>query len=265
MEWLISPKYLVKLVDEINEVIWKEIWWYKKVLFYIKRWHETNEEYNMNYWENFPIKYQNDSENIDLLATINEMPNDIILKIAIDLWIETPDFLPSIPTFKNDLKENYKTSFQSFEKALKQVEESPDMAVWLANSTLESIIKHILNNENIWIKLDKNKTLYKLVEDILKEFKMYPSKEAQKEIKAIWSWLLNASKHIEELRSNKTLSHWKIWEDYIINDALYAYFVINSISTIWIFLISFYNKKYKKVEDKSNDNFDDISVEDIPF
>lgn len=265
MDWIVSPKYLVKLVDEINDVIWKEIWWYKKVLFYIKRWHQTNEEYNMNYRENFPIKYQNDSENIDLLATINEMPNDIILKIAIDLWIETPDFLPSIPTFRNNLKENYKTSFQSFEKAFKQVEENPDMAVWLANSTLESIIKHILEDDNISINLDKKKTLYKLTEDILKEFSMFPSKEAMSEIKLIWSSLLNASKHIEELRSNKTLSHWKIWEDYIVNDSLYAYFIINSVSTIWMFLISFYNKKYNKIIESNNDNIDEISVEDIPF
>ncbi len=265
MEWLISPKYLVKLIDEINDVIWKEIWWYKKVLFYIKRWHETNEEYNMNYWENFPIKYQNDTNNIDLLATINEMPNNIILKIAIDLWIETPDFIPLIPTFRNNLKDSYKTSFQSFEKAFKEVEDNPDMAVWLANSTLESIIKHILKDEKISANLDKNKTLYKLTEDILREFSMFPSKEAMNEIKTIWSSLLNASKHIEELRSNKTLSHWKILEDYIVNDSLYAYFIINAVSTIWIFLISFYNKKYKKIENSDNKEFEEISVEDIPF
>jgi hypothetical protein len=230
MEWIISPKYLVKLVDDINDIIWEEIWWYKKVLFYVKRWHEFDEQ---SYWENFPIIYQWDTKNIDLLWTLNEMPNDIILKIAIDLWIETPDFIPLIPTFKNNLKESYKKPFQSFEKAFKQIEENPDMAIWLANSTLESIIKHILADNEISIKLDKNKTLYKLTEDILKEFKMYPSKEAQKEIKAIWSWLLNASKHIEELRSNKTLSHWKTKEDYVIDDPLYAYFIINSVSTIW--------------------------------
>lgn len=268
MEWVVSPKYLVKLVDKINEVIWQEVWGYKKVLFYIKRWQEHGDENDFNnYWENFRIHY-NDWGKIDLLQTIEWMTDEIILKIAIDLWIDTPDFLPAIPVFKNDLKENYKTAFESFEKALKQIEDNPDLAVWLANSTLESIIKHILSDENLSKKLDKSKTLYDLTGDILSEFKMYPLKEAQKEIKVIWSSLLNASKHIEELRSNKTMSHWKMEEDYVINDSLYAYFIVNSISTIGIFLISFYNKKYKKFIEESEKNkvkVEDIRIDDIQF
>ncbi len=72
------------------------------------------------------------------------MNGELLLKIAIDLSIETPDFIPSIPIFRNEIKVNYSNASNSFEKAFKDIEEHPDIAVRLANSALESIIKEIL-------------------------------------------------------------------------------------------------------------------------
>jgi len=48
----------------------------------------------------------------------------------------------------------------------------------------------------------------------------------------------------------------------MVEDSLYAVFIINSISTVGLFLISFYEKKYKN-NLKENDK--DVLVEDIPF
>lgn len=261
MEEIISPKYIMKLIDKLEPLIWKEFSSYKNVRNYINKWHQDD----WNFWENFHLYFKdNHNKEIDLNTTLHEMPMELVLQIAIDMWIETPDFIPCIPTFRNDLKENYKTAFDSFDKAFKQVEQNPDLAVTLANSTLESIIKHIMQEDWIKTKINNNKTLYDLTWEILKEFKLFPSKEAQEEIRVIWSWLLSAAKHIEELRSNKTLSHWKTKEDYIIDDPLYAYFIVNSVSTVWLFLMSFYNKKYKKEEEINHKN-DEISIDDIPF
>ena len=66
------------------------------------------------------------------------------LKVAIDMGIETPDYIPSIPTFRNKIKENYKNASETFEKAFREVEKDPSLAIGLANSVLESIIKDIL-------------------------------------------------------------------------------------------------------------------------
>lgn len=266
----ISPKYIMELTERLEQALWNEFPTskYKKVLFYIKKWHEKDDSGFNNYWENFYIYYKDDNQKeIDLNRTLNEMPSDLILKIAIDLWVETPDFIPCISVFKNDLKESYKTAFNSFEKALKQIEQNPDLAVSLANSTLESIIKHILQDENLSTKLNKNNTTYDLTQDILKEFKIFPNKESQDEIKVIWNWLLKACQSIEKLRSDKTLSHWKVKDDYIIEEPLYAYFIVNSVSTIWLFLMNFYKEKYKKEEklEEKEIIIDEINIDDIPF
>lgn len=60
------------------------------------------------------------------------------------MGIETPDYIPSIPTFRNKIKENYKNASETFEKAFREVEKDPSLAIGLANSVLESIIKDIL-------------------------------------------------------------------------------------------------------------------------
>lgn len=260
-----TPMYLMQLIDKLEPAIWKAFPTskYRNVQYYIEKWHQTDDS-SYDYRENFQIHKRNDG-NIDLLPTLHGMDGELLLKIAIDMGIETPDFIPSIPTFKNDLKENYKTAFEFFEKALKQIEENPDLAIGLANSTLESIIKHILQDKRISIKLDKKKTLYNLTQDILKSFEMFPRKEeTQNEVKAIGSSLLNIAQNIEALRSNKTTFHGKTAQDHVIDDPMYAYFVVNAISTVALFLLSFYKKKYSS-EEKKKQEYTEIRSEDLPF
>lgn len=256
-----KPDYQMKLIDDIEKNIWEKYSSYKKVELYIKKWHNciesdyrTGEEFC-----NFNIIYSN--SNVDLLSTLHNIDEEILIKIAIDLGIETPDFIPSIPTFKNILKSEYKVAGESFEKAFQQIEEHPDIAVGLANSTLESIIKEIIKNNAIKTKYDSNKTLYSLINDLLKEFQLFPSSNMPKEIKTIGSSLLNISKNIEELRSDKTKFHGKIEDDYVINDSLYAYFIINCVTTIGLFLDSFFNKIILRVTNINNSSEDD----NVPF
>lgn len=109
------------------------------------------------------------------------MDGQLLLQIAIDLGIETPDFLPSVPIFKNELKKHYSTAKQSFDIASKDVLDRPDVAIGMANSTLESIIKTILNDLDI--TYNKNNTLYKLTEEVLGYFGMFPDKTLPSEIK----------------------------------------------------------------------------------
>ena len=254
MENEISPKYLMDLISKIEKELWKQFGSYKNVRFYIEKWQEGDTFGG----ENFYI-FEKEEDKIDLVKTLHDMDSETLIKIAIDLGIETPGFIPSIPIFKNILKESYPSAFNSFEKAIKQVIDHPDVAIGLANSTLESIIKEILlyleiNNDSI-----KNKTLYELTNLILKEFRFYPSKDMPTEIRDIGSSLLKINKKIEELRSNKTDFHGKTSSDYKINDPLYAYFIVNTITTIGLFLDNFFKAKISQQDKIENEN------EDIPF
>lgn len=259
MNEIISPKYQMFLVNQIHDKIWKEY----KTNFYIKKWHKYEEAYNWNdYWENFKIYYFENGK-LDLKSTLHSMNGDDLIKIAIDLGIDTPDFIPSVPTFKNVIKEEYENVYETFTKALKNIEQEPSLAIGLINSTFESLIKEILKDERISSQLRGSETLYKLVQLILKEFGLN-DETFPIEAKTISSSLLALSQSIEKLRSEKTIFHGKTREDVLIDDSIYAYLVVNSMTTIALFLYSFYNKKYPKQKvEVENQILND--EDDLPF
>lgn len=253
MNDLISPKYQMKLTKDVEDGIWKEYSSYKQVRNYIEKWHEHD---GQNYdWENFPLILNDDK--IDLNATLHSVPGEILLKIAIDLGVDTPDFIPSIPTFKNSIKSDYKTAYDTFTKAYKQIETDPSTAIGLANSALESIIKEILRDDRIANKIKGTETLYKLSSIILKEFNLTDT-EHPKEIKTIGNSLLAINQAIEKLRSEKTNFHGKTNDDYLIEDSMYTYFIINSVSTVGLFLNTFYKTKFQKTKSE-------FTADDLPF
>ena len=257
MNELISPKYQMQLIKEVIAGIWKEFSTYDDVTFYIKKWHQADQEWNSS-WQNFNIHYFQTGK-IDLKSTLHSMNGEDLLKIAIDLGVDTPDFIPSIPMFKNEIKESYENVYDTFTKALKNIEEEPDIALGLANSTFESLIKEILKDERMATKLNGGETLYKLTQIVLKEFKLSTT-DFPAEIKTISSSLLAISQAIEKLRSERTNFHGKTKDDLIIDDSIYVYLIVNSLTTVGLFLKSFYNKKFPatKVESAATDD-------DLPF
>jgi len=58
-------------------------------------------------------------------------------------------------------------------------------------------------------------------------------------------------------------THGKTAEDYIIDDPLYAKFIVNSVTTIGLFLLNFYGSKY--ANKNGYDPHYDVSEDDIPF
>lgn len=255
----ISPRYQMSLIDQIEKKIWELYSSYNRVTQYIKKWLIVYDDYTGE--SNFIIKYKKEST-IDLSETLSEMDGELLLKIAIDLGIDTPDFIPMIPTFKNEIKGSYDTANSTFDKAFKLIYEDPSTAIGLANSALESIFKHILSDTRISINWNKNDTLYSLARSIFKEFKLSGLDENYSpEIKSIGTSLLSICQSIEKLRSDKTLFHGKQNEDIIINDPMYTFFIINSVCTIGKFCISFYEKNYP-----TNDNENTVyDGSDFPF
>lgn len=256
----ISPKYQMHLVDDVEKAIWAKYLSYKKVRFYMEKWHIVEDDRN-SHWENFRIVEKENTE-IDLLSTLHTIDGENLIKIAIDLGVETPDFIPSIPIFRNEIKSSFETASATFERAFKQIEEHPDIAVGLANSALESIIKEIHKDERLGTKTKDGETLYGLAQNLLKEFQIYPNSDLPVEIKTMGSALLSVSQSIEKLRSEKTNFHGKTNDDYFIRDPLYAYFVVNSVVTVGLFLNSFYRKKYPKPETKATN---ESESDDLPF
>lgn len=252
MDDLISPKYQMQLANSVEKAIWEEYKSDKLVGLYIDKWYKSNFDpygFNNNFWENFKIAKTFNGE-IDLTLTVHSMSGTDLLKIAIDLGVDTPDFIPSIPTFRNELKSDYKTAYDTFTKAYKQIDTDPSIAVGLANSALESIIKEILKDERIGNKISGNETLYKLTTKILKEFNI-TNDDHPVEIKTIGSSLLSINQAIEKLRSEKTDFHGKTNDDYLISDTIYTYFIVNSVTTVGLFLISYYKTKFPKTEPES--------------
>jgi hypothetical protein len=254
---VISPKYLMKLIKEIHEAIWKEYPSYKEVSQYIEKWHEVTDDWN-DHWENFYIKYKS-SGDMDLFSTLHEIKGDILMQMAVDIGVETPDFIPSVATFRNEVKSNYLTASATFESAFKQIESHPDIAIGLANSALESIIKEILKDERVSVKCKGGATLYDLTSCLLKEFKLFPKSDLPTEIKTIGSSMLSINQAIEALRSTSTKFHGKTDSDYLVDDPIYTYFIINSVTTLGLFLNTYYKRKFPKLKVE-------IDIEDdLPF
>ncbi|MCL1943184.1 MAG: hypothetical protein FWF54_06520, partial [Candidatus Azobacteroides sp.] len=80
MDELISLKYQMKLIPEIENALWNlfSISKYKNVRFYIEKWHKS-EGYSYNdHWENFII-YETNDKNIDLTKTLHNMDGETLL------------------------------------------------------------------------------------------------------------------------------------------------------------------------------------------
>lgn len=262
MEYEISPVYRMELLKKVEKEIRNRYKNYKDVEQYM----ELNQMVYDGFGHvDFDISYFSEGKNkekINLVETLRVIAKDIpdkLLKMAIDLGIETPDFIPSIPTFRNELKADYKNASTSFEKAFQNIEEDPAESVGYANSVLESIIKEILKDQRFDIDATKL-TNGKLVKAILKEFGLSPnSPQMPDEIKSIGSSLTTVSKAIEDLRSDKTSFHGHDSDKYLIDEPLYAYFIVNACATVGLFLINFYEKKFpKEVELVNNDECNDL-------
>lgn len=239
-----SPKFELDLIKKIIHVLTSSLYDEEYITFYINKWIKTDYMGQTQYTN---IRVSRDINGfINLKETLHNTDQETLLKMAIDLGLETPDYIPLIPIFRNEIKSSHQTASVTFEKAIKQVEEHPDMAIGLANSALESIVKEILKDERIDSKIKGTETLYNLVSEILKVLKLYPNATLPDEIRQIGSSLLAVNKGIEKLRSEKTNVHGKTKEDYVVEDSLYAYFVINSVTTVGLFLNSYYKTKFPK-------------------
>ncbi len=259
-----SPRQVMKIIDLTEKEIWKNYGSYDKVLSYINRWQEPIWDVNNTGWNghdgvNFKIIYkdQNNTQ-INLIKTLNHMDDDTLFRVAVDMGVQIPNIIYAVPQIIDIAADNYKDVHTVLENAFKKVNEDPSHSIALANSALETIIKIIL--EDINPDYNRKHSLYKLSQTIVKTFKIHHNGNEIEDIRNIGSGLLNIAQSIENLRSNHTKeSHGKLADDYIIDDPLYAQFLINSVSSVGLFLINFYERKYQKKEEMIDE------CDDVPF
>lgn len=259
----ISPKYIMQLIPRVENELWGlfDSSKYKNVRRYILKWHE---EYYDSYGdpENFHVFYKDNAKTeIDLTETLHRMDSEIVIKIAVDLGIDTPDLLPAIATIKNDIKSNNSNAYNNFNNAIKKVYEEPDVAVMHASSGLDDIIKTIL--EDPVFKNDtvnKNASLSKQIDCLLKGLG-FNSNESPSEVKTIAKQLRSIICSIDNARSSKTSVHGKRGDDYIIDDSLWAVFLVNTCATLGLFLWDYYKTKYKSADRKNQT----VDLSDLPF
>lgn len=237
----ISPKYIINLQKKVKTNLQWEFS-PSEIMAYLERWVIRHGAFSQNFWIT-----KLDNGKIDLDKTIQDIDDETLLKIAIDLGIETPDFIPSIPTFKNEIKASYKTAGKIFEKACKKVEDDPENAISLANSALESIIREFLKDDRITERPKGNATLYELAQYFLKATKLFPIKEQPQEIRAMGNGLLNTCQAIENLRSRKTLAHGRTENELVIEESMYSKYVVNAAATIGLFFMELYRKNYPQL------------------
>lgn len=226
--------------------------------YYLQNWFEEYDNFGNG---NFCLCYiDNNRETLDLDATIHSMDGELLLKVAIDLGVETPHYIPSIPIFRNELKTSYEFASRTFEKAFREVESDPDTACGLAVAALESIIKEILLDNRISIKSRDKGDIHKLMDDILRAYSILPNGLIFSEIRTLVSGLQKCATALGDIRGDKSSLHGHKTGDIIISDAASAYFVVNAITTIGLYLIQVYKKQYPSVI-----YYNELSSEDLPF
>lgn len=255
---MISPSSMLDIIERIEKALWDKFdsKRYQNVRRYILRWHK--EEYdawgNLS-WSNFQIINQNEGNNINLSATLDTMNDELLFQIAVDLNVEVPGLVYSVAEIKGLLSEKYEDVGRTFQRAHEKIYSEPSTAIIMANSALERIIKKICSDSSI-NGCNPKYTLYKLASHILKQFNFFPDKNLNTNIRSIGSGLLSASQAIENIRSNNTEAHGT--EDEIISDPLYAMLVVNTVATVGLFLLNYYEKHYIPEPDISLDD-------EIPF
>ena len=265
-EPIISPRIMLDIIDRVAEAITAK---YDRqgpnyAERYIRRLHKYDEQSDSY---NFYI-YDYNNGKINLIRTLDTMHEDMVLQIAVDLSVEVPGLIYAISEIKELLPESYKDASIAFRNASKKVYVEPAEAISTAYAALESIIKKICEDDSIE-NCDPKGKLHILVSHILKQFKFFPDKNLNENIRNIGSGFVTITQAISYIRSNHTKVHGKL-EKEIIADPIYAMLVINSVATFSLFLLNYYAKHYnpelfKKPEPVEQDQGAGLEDDEIPF
>ncbi len=101
-----SPRQIMKIIEKIDKAIWNEYKSYQMVKTYILKWNTGWNGYN---GVNFEIVYKDEKEeNINLIATLHNMDDELLFKIAVDFGVEIPNIIYAVPEIISYKSTDYK-------------------------------------------------------------------------------------------------------------------------------------------------------------
>ncbi len=244
---LIRASAMMVLIGRVEKAIQAKYGNPNDITRYMERWQKYYNNYNGSpvkiHYEYDDAQYSDDRGHIHLQKTLDNMDEELVLEIAVDLELEVPGLIYRVTEIKELLPENYKDVGVSFSNAHKKVYSEPAAAIVIANSTLESIIIKICEHDSIK-NCEPQNNRFNLVLHILEQFDFSPKNGLNEDIQNIGLGLLTTARAIKNIRNKNTEAHGKL-EKEIITDPIYAMLVVNSISTIGLFLLNYYAKHYE--------------------
>ena len=77
----------------------------------------------------------------------------------------------------------------------------------------------------------------------MRELELSPSEDANQSIRQINTSLTSVAKAIEDLRSQHTEAHGKNKDSYLIDNPMYSQFILNTVTTVGLFLHQYHQAK----------------------
>ncbi|WP_197206582.1 abortive infection family protein [Cytobacillus firmus] len=176
---------------------------------------------------------------INLLSNVSD---DLVINIANELGLSVGKNIDAVYHLDQLLKKNYLNNiYDDFNRCIKNIENDPDQAIASASSTLESICKSILDFLNE--EYPKDQSLSSLVSKTFTLLDLSPVDHSDSQIKRILGGLTNAALGIGVLRTGFSSAHGKGSKQYRLNKR-HARLIVNSMSTIGLFVLETYYEKY---------------------
>jgi hypothetical protein len=253
----------MNLLKQIEETIWIMTGSskYKWVENYMHKWDPYEYDWNGNLMGGkFEIYYKQEGQDvIDLNKTLHRIKDDdLIIKIALDLNITIPQFIPAVKEFEVKLEEFTYTKVRTqFQKACKDVFDNPSNSVTLAYTTLESLIEHIAEGKDISLI----GTLPKKVGIVLNSM----NEEVEQELIPFVKTLTNLTTQLEDLRSKKATGHGTNSTIKLIDNIESATFIVNASASIGLLLIDLLLKLESQIQGNLIINSEIMELEEIPF
>lgn len=184
------------------------------------------------------------SKRVYVQGILENATSDIILEVANDLGLVTShEVIDDSYVLNNYFNEHgFENCKRDFDRCLENISNDIDTAIGNASSTLESIFKAILDDMDE--KYPKDESMSQLAKSVFKKLNLSPSSHADPEIKRILGGLLNAGLGIGTLRTKFSSFHGK-GEKQTRLEKRHARLVINSLTTIGLFVLETYLKKHK--------------------
>lgn len=184
------------------------------------------------------------SKRVYVQEILEGAPSELILEVAKDLGLITSiDIIDDSYVLENYFNNHgFENCKRDFDRCLENISNDIDTAIGNASSTLESLFKAIL--DDMGEDYPKDESISPLASLVFEKLNLSPSDHADPEIKRILGGLLNAGLGIGTLRTKFSSFHGKGGKQ-IRLEKRHARLVINSLTTVGLFVLETYLNKYK--------------------